>query len=173
MSSPKLVLSLLVAISFIFGGCQAGKKQATTEGDNLVCLKRPDLQLVVATLNRNTRAIEASLREGADANTTIEGLGTPILIAALSGNYDAVKLLLDKGANVNVTDHEGYTALINASLNNSEDIVRLLLARGADVNAAARPTRNGQTLRVTALMMAKSRGYEKIAKLLTDAGAKE
>lgn len=172
MYSPKILVLLLAGVSLTLGGCGIGRKQVTAEKD-LVCLKRADLRLVVATLNRNMPAIEASLRDGADANTTIEGLGTPIVIAALSGNLDAVKLLLDKGANVNASDSEGYTPLINASLSNNEEIVQFLLARGADVNASAHPTRNGQTIRVTALMIARARGYDKIAKSLVQAGARE
>lgn len=169
MGSRKIVLCLLVGVSLSLGGCGGG----ATETNNLVCLKRVDLRLVGATLNRNTRAIEAALQEGADANSSIEGLAPPIVIAALSDNFEAVKLLLDKGANVNAIDHEGYTPLINASISNSEEIVQLLLARGADVNASAHPVRKGETIRVTALMIAKSQGSDKIAKSLVDAGAKE
>jgi uncharacterized protein len=173
MCSPKIVLSLLVGISLVFGACGGRGKKVAGETDDVVCLKRADLRLVVATLNRNTGGVETSLRDGADANTSIEGFGPPIVLAALTDNIDAVKLLLDKGANVNAGDREGYTALITASLNNNEEIVHLLLARGADVNAAAHPARNDQKIRLTALMIAKSRHYDNIVKLLTEAGAKE
>ena len=100
MGSRKIVLCLLVGVSLSLGGCGGG----ATETNNLVCLKRVDLRLVGATLNRNTRAIEAALQEGADANSSIEGLAPPIVIAALSDNFEAVKLLLDKGAKPSIDE---------------------------------------------------------------------
>ena len=162
-----------MGISLTLAGCGGGGKEATVEKSDLVCLKRSDLRLVVATMNRDSRGIEASLQEGADANISIEGLAPPIVIAALTDSYDAVKLLLDKGANINASDSQGYTPLINASLNNNKDIVQLLLARGPDVNASAYPIINGKRVKLTALMIAKSKGREEIAQSLTEAGAKE
>lgn len=161
-----------MGISLALAGCGGRGKDVNVQSD-LVCLKRADLRLVVATLNRDPLAIEASLQEGADANTSIEGLAPPIVIAALTDNYDAVKLLLDKGANINASDGAGYTPLINASLNNNKEIVQLLLARGADVNASAYPIINGKKVKFTALMIAQSKGNVEIIKSLTEAGAKE
>ena len=100
-------------------------------------------------------------------------MAPPIVIAALTDSYDAVKLLLDKGADVNASDSQGYPPLINACLNNNTQIVQLLLARGADVNASASPIINGKKVKLTALMIAKSKGHDEIAKSVSEAGAKE
>ena len=163
------IIAFLVLISITVVGCS----RTPAEKTDLVCVKRPDLRLVVATMTRDQQGIEQSLQEGADANTSVEGLAPPIVIAALTDNYDAVKLLLDKGANINASDSQGYTPLINASLNSNRKIVQLLLARGADVNASAYPSINGKKVKLTALMIAKSKGQDEIAQSLTEAGAKE
>lgn len=171
--SPTFIVSLLVGISLTLGGCGGGGKQVSADKTDLVCVKRADVRLVVATLNRDSRGIEVSLQEGADANASIEGLGPPIVIAALADNYAAVKLLLDKGASINASDGEGSTALTNACFGNNKDIVQLLLARGADANVPAYRLINGKRVRFSALMIAKSKGNEEIVKSLTAAGAKE
>jgi ankyrin repeat protein len=174
LSSPKkIIFSLLVGVSLAMAGCGKGGKEAPAEKSDLVCLKRADLRLVVATLKRDARETEAALREGADPNASVEGLDPPLVIAALTDNYDAVKLLLDKGANINARDGEGSTALINACFNNNKDIVELLLARGADANVPTYPIINGKKVKFTALMIATSKGNKEIVRSLTAAGAKE
>jgi serine/threonine-protein phosphatase 6 regulatory ankyrin repeat subunit B len=89
--------------------------------------------------------------------------------AAGNGDVDTVKALLDKGAYVNMTAeielmgiHILMTPLMYAARNGHVDIVRLLLTNGADVNIEDR-------LGSTALMVAKSRGYVEIVKLLQQA----
>ena len=163
------IVALIVFISLILVGC--GRSPA--EEADLLCLKRSDLRLVVATMKRDQRGIEASLEEGADANASVEGLGPPVVIAAFTDSYDAVKLLLDKGADVNSRDSDGYTPLIHACLSGNRQIVQLLLAKGADVNAPFYPVVSGKKEKLTALTVAKSRGWDEIAKLLVEAGAKE
>ncbi|MGH9961488.1 MAG: ankyrin repeat domain-containing protein, partial [Pyrinomonadaceae bacterium] len=113
------------------------------------------------------------LKAGADINTSVEGLGTPIVASAMSRNYKAVHLLLDNGANVKAIDSQGYTALINAVLANSKDIVQLLVSKGADVNSPASLTIIGKKARMTPLLIAKEKGYQEVVKLLTDAGARQ
>lgn len=162
-----------MGISLTLAGCGRGGKEALAGNSELVCLRRADVRLVVATLNRDSRGIEASLQDGADANASIEGLDPPIAIAALSDNYDAVKLLLDKGANINAQSGEGSTALIQACFNNNKAIVQLLLARGADANIPAYPIVNGKKAKFTPLMIARHKGNEEIIKSLIAAGAKE
>lgn len=141
--------------------------------DGLACLKKADLKLIAAALNRNTVTMEDAIKSGADVNAKVEGLGPPIVITALGNNYDGVKLLLDRGADINAEDNEGYTALINASLSNSPDMVRLLLSKGANVNAPSNLMVNGKRARFTPMMIAKSKGHQEIVRLLTEAGAKE
>lgn len=158
-----LVLAVLLLTS-------CGRENAQ---DGLACLKRADLKLIAAALNRNTATMEDAIKSGADVNVTVEGLGPPIVITALGDNYDGIKLLLDRGANINAEDSEGYTALINASISNRPDMVRLLLSKGANVNAPSNLMVNGKRARFTPMMIAKSKGHQEIVRLLTEAGAKE
>jgi|ERR1041385_1023295 len=165
----------VLMLAALLTGC--GREAQTNVDQNaqnsVACLKRADLKLIAAALNRNTATMEAAIKSGADVNVTVEGLGPPIVVTALGDNYDGVKLLLDRGANINAEDSEGYTALINASLRNNPDIVRLLLSKGVDVNAPSNLMVNGKRAGFTPMMIAKSKGHQEIVKLLTEAGAKE
>ena len=119
------------------------------------------------------KTMEAALKAGANVNSSVEGLGLPIIAAAGSNNSRAVQLLLDNGANVNAVDSYGYTALVSAVLGNDFATAKLLISKGADVNLPAQIEANGKKTPMTPLVIAKSKGYEPMVKLLTDAGAKE
>jgi ankyrin repeat protein len=175
MACGKVAFFTLMLIVLALTGCGRGAPKDVTQkaqGD-MVCLKRADLKLIAAALNRNTAIMEAALKSGADVNVTVEGLGPPIVVTALADNYGGVQLLLERGADINAEDSEGYTALINASVTNSPDMVRLLLSKGANVNAPSNIIVNGKKAGFTPLMIAKAKGRQEIVKLLTEAGAKE
>jgi ankyrin repeat protein len=163
------------ALLLLMSGCRdsARKDVGSQQKGDMICVTRADLGLLLAAGSGDVAAMQARIAAGADVNTTVEGLGTPLVAAALSGNLKAVQLLLDKAANVNAKDSQGYTALMNASLNDNKEMVKLLLAKGADVNAVATPTVNGQKASFTALLIARGKGYEDIVQLLTQAGAKQ
>lgn len=173
MACGKILLSVPLASLLMLSGCSGVQKEVEKEDNSVVCIKRPDLRLVVAAMTRDVPAMEAALGVGADVNTSVEGLGPPIVVAALTDNYKAVQLLLDNRANINASDSQGYTALMNASLHNNKDMVQLLLSRGADVKTPTYPTIHGKRTKLTALMIAKAQGFQDIVKLLTEAGAKE
>ena len=175
MGAEKVGLFILLLAALLLTGCgrEAQRDVAQNAQDDVTCLKRADLKLIAAALNRNTATMEAAIKSGADVNVAVEGLGPPIVITALGDNYAGVKLLLDRGANINAEDSEGYTALINASFSNNPDMVRLLLSRGANVNAPSNLMLNGKRTGFTPMMIAKSKGHQEIVKLLTEAGAKE
>jgi ankyrin repeat protein len=174
MGCGKVALFGWMLVVLVLTGCGRGaRKEVVKEDNDVVCIKRPDLRLVVAAIERDVPTMEAALQAGADVNTSVEGLGPPIVAAALTDNYKAIQLLLDKGANINARDSRGYTALINASLNNNRDTVQLLLSKGADVNAQSYLTIHGNKVHMTPLMIAKAKGYQDIVKLLMAAGAKE
>ncbi len=174
MGSEKIGLFVLMLAALILTSCgrKAQRDVAQNAQDGVVCLKRADLKLIAAALKRDTARMEAAIKSGADVNAAVEGLGPAIVITALGDNYDGVKLLLDSGANINAEDSEGYTALINASLSNRPNIVRLLISKGVNINAPSHLTFNGKPARFTPMMIAKSKGYQEIVKLLTEAGAK-
>jgi ankyrin repeat protein len=175
MDCGKVALFFLMPVVLVLPGCGQGTRNGVTQKaqDNTVCLKRADLKLIAAALNRNTAMMEAAIKSGADVNVTVEGLGPPIVVTALGDNYGGVQLLLDRGANINAEDSEGYTALINASFSNRPDMVRLLLSKGANVNAPSNLMVNGKKAGFTPLMIAKSKGHQEIVELLTKAGAKK
>ena len=175
MGCEKVGLSVLILAVLLLAGCGRSAQTNVVQNaqDGVACLKRADLKLIAAALNRNTATMQDAVKSGADVNVTVEGLGPPIVISALGDNYEGVKLLLDGGANVNAEDSEGYTALINASFSNNPNIVRLLLSKGANVNAPSNLMLNGKRTGFTPLMIAKSKGYQEVVRLLTEAGAKE
>jgi ankyrin repeat protein len=168
-----LLVLMLAVLLLTSCGREAKRDVVQNAQDGVACLKRADLRLIAAALNRNTATMEDAIKSGADVNVTIEGLGPPIVITAVGDNYDGVKLLLDGGANVNAEDSEGYTALIAASFSNRPDVVRLLLSKGANVNAASNLMVDGKRSRFTPLMIAKAKGRQEIVRLLTEAGAME
>lgn len=173
LGTRRILFPLLMIVCFAPIGCGGSREEGLTENTDVVCVSRANLKLIVAAMTRDSVTMESAIQAGADVNTTVEGLGPPIVAAALTDNYPAVKLLLERGANPNASDNQGYTALINASLNNNRDMLQLLLAKGADVNATSYPTINGQRVQLTPLMIAKAKGHADIAKLLIEAGAKE
>ena len=174
MGCVKVALFVLMLVVLVSTGCGRGAQDKVVKEDNdVLYIKRADLRLVVAAMERDVAAMEVALQAGADVNTSIEGLGPPLVAAALTDNYKAIQLLLDKGANINATGSQGHTALINASLHNNRDIVQLLLSKGADVNAPSYLMIRGNKVHMTPLMIAKAKDYQDIVKLLMAAGAKE
>jgi len=170
-----MVLFVVTPIFLILTGCGGSARNGSIQEqkDEVVCINRAWLRLLITSGVGDEQAMEAALKAGADVNTSVEGLGIPIVAASMSGNYRAVQLLLDRGANVNARDSEGFTALINASLHNDRNIVQLLLSKGADVNAPSYLTIHGNKVHMTPLMIAKAKGHQDIVKLLTEAGARD
>lgn len=175
MLTRKVLLFVVMPTFLILTSCggKARPGNIQQQRDEVVCINRAWLRLLFASGAGDEQTMEAALKAGADVNTSVEGLGMPIVAAAMSGNYRAVQLLLDRGANVNAKDSEGYTALVNAALKNDRDIVQLLLSKGADVKAPSYLTIRGKKVHMTPLMIAKAKGYQDIVKLLMEAGAKE
>jgi uncharacterized protein len=81
--------------------------------------------------------------------------------AASEGHIAIVQTLLDAGADIN----EDGDVLYGAVYNGHAETVRLLVDRGADVNAGKSSIR-------PPLVVAEAQGYEEIALLLREAGAK-
>ncbi len=175
MAARKIVLLVIVSTGFLLTGCSGTERNGNVpqERGEVVCINRAWLRLLIASGMGDEQAMEAALKAGADVNTSVQGLGMPIVAAAGSSNYRAVQVLLDRGANINARDGDGFTALIYASLHNDSNTVQLLLSKGADVNEPSDLTIHGKKVHMTPLMMAKGKGYQDIVKLLMEAGAKE
>jgi ankyrin repeat protein len=106
----------------------------------------------------------------ADFASTNRYGGTALIPACHHGHVEAVKVLLRTTIKVDHVNNLGWTALLEAVILGNggpahTEIVRLLIGAGADVNIA---DRNG----VTPLAHARQRGYQRIARLLEQAGGR-
>lgn len=123
--------------------------------------------------NEFFRLMMECLKAGADPNSdAYDGINTPLLRAIMG--YDGgseenrlvrVTVLVHYGADVNLAGHDGQiTPLMAAARENFPDIISYLLNQHADYDF--RDKRGA-----TALIIAASRGYDKVVDLLLGAGA--
>ncbi len=155
--------------------------------------------LMLAAKQGRLQRVKALLAAKADVNRTNNNGGTPLMYAALGGNTEIVELFLDRGADVNAAAKNGWSALMVASAKGHTKVVELLLAAGADPNSGDvyrwtpmmravyenRPdivelflrqgridvNRTGEN-EMTALHLAVSQGYTRIARMLVESGAR-
>jgi ankyrin repeat protein len=152
----------------------------------------PNSPLAQAVFDGDTDKVRSLLKDGADANSTLNAtyqiapdgnisasFSVPIFgaaqqeagmsvlsFAAMQGSADIIRLLLDKGAEINSRDKYGQTPLILAAWQGDTESVQSLLNAHADVTAR---DGSGQT----ALMWAQMEGHSAVAEVLKRAGAKE
>ena len=81
--------------------------------------------------NNSVKVTQLLINYGADVNTQLERIGTPLVLAAYVGNYPMVEFLLDNGANVLATCDYFVNALVAAADGTHEDVIQLLLSHGA------------------------------------------
>ena len=111
-----------------------------------------------------------TLAYGADLQSTNRYGGTALIPAAERGHVETVRTLIAAGVEVDHVNNLGWTALLEAVILGNggpahRRIVALLVEAGADVDLA---DRDG----VTPLAHALGRGYEEIAQVLVEAGAR-
>lgn len=120
-------------------------------------------ELVNTVFSGDLAKIENLLNNGADPNSTVDGLSA-LMFASQLGKIDMVELLLKNGADPNITDPQSGSALGLAVISGSTEIVGLLLQSKADVN-----------YRVSSgwspLMFAANAGQLEIVKMMLSAGA--
>ena len=114
--------------------------------------------------------LRLALANGADLGSVNRYGGTALIPAAHHGHVETVRLLLATDIEIDHVNNLGWTALLEAIILGDGSptyvsIVRLLLEAGADAGLA---DGNG----VTPLAHARSRGYDEIAGLLLQAGAR-
>jgi ankyrin repeat protein len=167
------LISLLALV--VSGNCarHAQKQTIANQNDDNPCARKADLQLISAAVRDHSDEMETAIKSGADVNAIVERIGPPLVIATLIGNHDGVQILLANGANVSAADADGYTPILTAALFDRRDIAKLLLSNGADVNAVCYIKTKGGEGKFTPLLIAKTKGYDEMARLLTAAGAKE
>jgi ankyrin repeat protein len=115
--------------------------------------------------------LRLTIEARADTLLTNRFGGTALIPAAERGHVDIVKELLTRtDVDVNHVNNLGWTALLEAIMLGDggarhTEVVRLLVEAGADVNLA-------DAEGVTPLAHAQRRGYEEIAAILRQAGAR-
>ena len=122
--------------------------------------------LHAAAVRRHPAIVRLLLERGADVDTVVDRLGTPLANAAGPGSVEIVRLLLDAGADVNSkrgsVDDTGPIAAA-AEWGNS-GVMAMLLAAGADPNEM-------NSAGTTVLMDAAESGDVETVKLLLEGGA--
>lgn len=110
------------------------------------------------------QAAEELVRGGADVNVAAKNTMrvTALHSAAASRNAEIVKLILRNGADPNAKQQSGYTALHSAAFHNDAEMARALLDAGADPEIRSDEGK-------TAADMAREKGFEDLAGLLTSA----
>jgi hypothetical protein len=127
--------------------------------------------VTIAAVAGDLPTLEAALALGASArNVTSRYDGTALIAAAHLGHADVVTTLIRAGAPLDHVNNLGWTALIESIVlgdGGARHIatLRALVAAGANVNL---PDRGGHT----PLALARGRGYDAMAKLLEQAGAR-
>ena len=123
------------------------------------------LRIAVHAGNATMVSLLLSCRAKVNEEASIGG-DTALTEACRTGNSEIVTILLNAGADVNLADYANYSPLMIATSFGYAEVVSLLLKRGAQVDLKHGPTK------MTALHMAIKRGYQNIAALLWQYGAK-
>ncbi|MCA9914463.1 MAG: ankyrin repeat domain-containing protein [Hahellaceae bacterium] len=107
--------------------------------------------------------VQQLISNGADVNFLDASGNSPLSEAALQGKLTIVKMLIKAGSDVNITP-KGESLLMHIVRNNDLLTAQVLIAAGADVNFH---TAEG----VSALSIAKEKGYGELEMLLIQSGA--
>jgi ankyrin repeat protein len=131
---------------------------------------RYDIVTIAAVAN-DVATLQLALTLGASArNITSRYDGTALIAAAHLGHVEIVRMLIRAGAPLDHVNNLGWTALIEAVVLGDggprhTETLQALVQAGANVNL---PDRNGHR----PLSLARARGYEAMAALLEQAGAR-
>ena len=114
--------------------------------------------------------LDVTLANGGDVQAKDSYNGTGLIRAAHRGYPEIVRRLIDAGIELDHVNRLGWTALLEAIILGDGDaahvrVVRQLVDAGADANLA-----DGQG--VTPLAHAEQRGYDEMAAILVEAGAR-
>ena len=126
----------------------------------------PQARFALACVQGDSALVKELMANGPLYIDAVNGkIGPCLSSASYGGHKEIVELMLEKGANINIRDEKGTTPLINAVVGNKPEIVKLLLDHGADANIII-PNEKGEITDITALKIARVKGYSEIIKLL-------
>ena len=151
-----------VARLLIDAGADVDAKDSTEQSAYLIA---------TSEVGDDTELLEVTLDAGADVNAKDSYNGTGLIRAADRGYVEIVRRLLETEIDIDHVNRLGWTALLEAIILGGGDerhteTVRALVAGGVDVNLA-----DGGG--VKPLAHARTHGYDEIAAILSDTGAKE
>ncbi len=150
-----------VARLLIEAGADVDVKDATEQSAYLIA---------TSEVGDDTELLELTLDAGTDVNAKDSYNGTGLIRAADRGYVEIVRRLLETEIDVDHVNRLGWTALLEAIILGGGDeqhveTVRVLVDGGVDVNLA-----DGDG--VTPLAHARRHGYDEMAAILSEAGAK-
>jgi ankyrin repeat protein len=130
-------------------------------------------KLVTAIKKGDINAVSAMISDGVDMSSRVDNL-PPLFWTVYENQPEIARLLLNAGCDVDIPQDDGTTPLCSCSairndvLSEKEAIIlaELLIESGANVMAC------GKSHHCAPLAMAKYRGKKKLAKLLSDHGAR-
>lgn len=99
---------------------------ANDKADNPVFLT----PLEIAFEQRDTRGIQAAVRDGADLNRHFSNGTTPLILALSERQAELAKFLMDHGASTTVTARNGYTVAAAAVKGDNVELLRRFLGSG-------------------------------------------
>jgi ankyrin repeat domain-containing protein 50 len=149
-------------------------KLLIAEGADIKIKATDGTTALIISASKSREVFDLLLSKGADINAKNDrgvGVFTNCITGTMSGDVtiDFAEYLLTLGADIEekntFSSYSGYTPLFWAIMYNDEQIVGFLASKGANVNAKAD---NGQT----PLSVATENGYDSIAKILKENGAK-
>ena len=103
----------------------------------IICCNKqetPAVNIHVAALQGNTKAIQQHIKAGTDLNVKDQYGSSPLIIATTFGKTETAIALINAGADLKVTNNEGSTPLHIAAFLCRTKIVQALLEKGADKN---------------------------------------
>lgn len=128
----KALMAAVMAILVVGAGC--GKRE-DNEAGTATAARAPRVDLHVAAMHGNVKAIGEHVEAGTDLNKKDAYGSTPLVVAATFGKADAARALIEGGADTSITNSEGATPLHVAAFLCHTEIVQALLEAGADKNA--------------------------------------
>ena len=155
-----------------YGGHHEAMRALIAAGADPNALERDRYDIVtIAAVANDVPTLKVALAAGASAkNVTSRYEGTALIAAAHLGHAEVVRTLIRAGAPLDHVNNLGWTALIESIVLGDggarhTDTLKALVDAGANLKLA---DRSGQT----PLMLARSRRYHEMIKILERAGAR-